>query len=141
MSIVFSIMSFERFFEGQHDKFYFVLRILVGFMFFTHGAQKLFGWFGGQGSVELFSLLGLAGVIESVGGLLIFVGLFTRLAAFIAALEMVIAYFIVHIPISLVPLVNGGEPAVLFFAAFLLLMVHGGKIISLERYLFKKEYF
>lgn len=76
------------------------LRIAAGAAFFSHGAQKLFGWFGGingsGGTVELMSKFGAAGVIELVAGALIAVGLFTRLAAFIASGEMAVAYFWMH---------------------------------------------
>lgn len=76
------------------------LRIAAGLAFFSHGAQKLFGWFGGidgsGGTVELMSKFGAAGVIEVVAGALIAVGLFTRLAAFIASGEMAVAYFWMH---------------------------------------------
>lgn len=76
------------------------LRIAAGLAFFSHGAQKLFGWFGGidgsGGTVELMSKFGAAGVIELIAGALIAVGLFTRLAAFIASGEMAVAYFWMH---------------------------------------------
>lgn len=76
------------------------LRIAAGVAFFSHGAQKLFGWFGGidgsGGTVELMSKFGAAGVIELIAGALIAVGLFTRLAAFIASGEMAVAYFWMH---------------------------------------------
>jgi len=78
------------------DYFYFVFRVLVGLLFLQHGLQKLFGMFGGLGgnSAELFSLMGLAGTIETLGGLGIALGLFTRLWAFFAAIEMLIAYYV-----------------------------------------------
>jgi len=125
----------------NNDYFYAVFRIVVGLMFATHGAQKLLGWFGGinGGSVPLFSLFGVAGVIEFVGGLFIALGLFTRIAAVVASLEMIVAYFRVHIPNGLVPLLNAGEPAVLFFLAFLVIMTMGAKKWSLEKALLKKD--
>ena len=58
--------------KKNHDHLYLVFRLLVGFMFFMHGAQKMFGWFGGKGGVQLVSTMGLAGVVELVGGLAIF---------------------------------------------------------------------
>jgi len=76
------------------------LRIAAGLGFFSHGAQKLFGWFGGVGpdggTVELMSRFGAAGVLEVVLGALIVVGLFTRAAAFLASGEMAVAYFWIH---------------------------------------------
>lgn len=79
-----------------------LLRIAAGLAFWSHGAQKLLGWFGGVGpdggTVELMSRFGVAGVVELVGGTLIVLGLFTRVAAFIASGEMAVAYFIAHVP-------------------------------------------
>jgi putative oxidoreductase len=75
------------------------MRIAVGLAFFSHGGQKLFGWFGGfgeAGTAELMTRFGAAGVIETVAGALITVGLFTRPAAFIASGEMAVAYFWMH---------------------------------------------
>ncbi len=115
-----------------------VFRIFVGLLFMQHGAQKLFGWFGGN-SVGLFSLMGAAGVIEFFGGLLLVVGLFTRPVALIAALEMLVAYFKAHFPSGFIPLMNKGELALLFFACFLVLLVYGANKFSLDALWFKKE--
>jgi putative oxidoreductase len=95
------------------------------------GGQKLFGWFGGQ-PVPLSSLLGLAGIIEIVLGLLITIGLFTSYAAFIASGEMAVAYFIGHFPKSFWPLENAGEPAVLFCFIFLYMATQGSGIWSID---------
>ena len=73
------------------------LRIAAGLTFFSHGASKLFGWFGGGDPVELLSRFGAAGVIEVVAGACLVVGLSTRLAAFIASGEMAVAYFWIHV--------------------------------------------
>src|SRR5215210_740261 len=77
-----------------------LLRIFAGAAYFTHGAQKLFGWFGGFGpggaSAELMSRFGAAGVIETVGGALLVLGLFTPIVAFLASGEMAVAYFWMH---------------------------------------------
>jgi len=72
-----------------------LLRIIVGFTFACHGAQKLFGLFGGMhgATAPMFSLFWFAGVIEFFGGLLIFLGLFTRPVAFLVCGEMAVAYF------------------------------------------------
>jgi putative oxidoreductase len=76
------------------------LRVAAGLAYFSHGAQKIFGWFGGAGpdggTVELASRYGAAGIIEVVGGLLLVFGLFTRPVAFIASGEMAVAYFWAH---------------------------------------------
>ena len=123
------------------DYFYFLFRVVVGVLFLQHGGQKLFGWFGGLGGnpAELIGLMGLAGVIEFFGGLAIILGLFTRLAAVITAAEMVIAYFMVHLPQGPTPLLNQGETALLFFASFLVLLGYGAGKWSLGKMLFKKE--
>ncbi len=99
------------------------LRIVAGYAFLLHGLQKLFGVLGGQ-PVELVSLIGLAALIEAIGGTLIALGLFTRPAAFIASGEMAAAYFMGHVAHEgqfLFPLANRGEPAVLFCFLFLYL--------------------
>jgi len=125
------------------DYFYFVFRVLVGLLFLQHGLQKLFGMFGGLGgqSADLFSLMGLAGVIETLGGLGIALGLFARLWAFFATIEMLTAYFMTHAPNSLIPLVNRGELALLYFASFLVIIAFGARKWSLEKAIFKKEIF
>src|SRR5579864_6331301 len=92
---------------------YAIMRIVVGFMFSCHGAQKLFGVLGGHGLVHE-PMMRVAGVIEFVGGILIIVGFLTRFAAFIASGEMAFGYFTVHAPRSFFPLVNQGELAVLY---------------------------
>ena len=129
--------------NSYKDYLYFVFRVFVGLLFLQHGLQKLFGAFGGVGGqpVELLSLFGLAGLIEFLGGIAIAVGLFTRLAAFISAIEMLVAYFTVHAPNGLIPLVNQGELALLYFATFLVLMVYGAGKWSLEKAIMKKEAF
>jgi len=125
------------------DYFYFVFRVLVGLLFLQHGLQKLFGMFGGLGgnSAELFSLMGLAGIIELLGGLAIALGLFARLAALIAAIELLIAYFMIHVPQGLIPFVNKGELALLYVAVFLAIMAFGSRKWSLEKAILKKEVF
>ena len=128
---------------ANKDYFYFVFRVFVGLLFLQHGLQKLFGMFGGVGGqpVELFSLFGLAGLIEFIAGLAIAFGLFTRLVAFISAIEMLVAYFMAHAKAGLIPLVNQGELALLYFAAFLVLTAYGAGKWSLEKALMKKEFF
>ncbi|PIN79379.1 DoxX family protein [Candidatus Woesearchaeota archaeon CG10_big_fil_rev_8_21_14_0_10_34_8] len=132
---------FESCVKKHGDKIYLVFRIIVGFLFFQHGVQKLFGWFGGS-VVEIGSLIGAAGVIEIVVGLAVLLGLFTRLAALLGGLEMIVAYVMMHSPNGWNPLLNYGEPAVLYFAAFCVLHVYGaGKYLCFEKYILKKENF
>ncbi len=125
--------------KKHKDKLYFIFRVLVGFLFFQHGAQKLFGWFGAQGTVPLFTLFGLAGLIELVGGLLILIGLFTKIVASITALEMLVAYFMAHASKGLIPIINGGELSLLYLAAFLVIVRYGGKVWAVENILIKKK--
>lgn len=126
--------------KSYHNQLYLVFRVLVGLLFAQHGAQKLLGWFNFT-QVDIFSLMGLAGIIELVGGLAIALGLFTRLAAFITALEMLFAYLTAHVTKGFAPILNGGELAVLYFAAFLVLIAYGAKKWGLEKAIFKKEMF
>ncbi len=100
---------------------------MVGFTFSLHGWQKWFGAFGGLGgqTPPLASMLGAAGVIETIGGALIILGLFTRPVAFILAGEMAIGYFRTHAPRGFWPLANGGELAVFYCFFFLWLSAAG----------------
>jgi putative oxidoreductase len=109
---------------------YALLRIIAGLLLACHGAQKLFGMFGGVGpppgaAAPLFSQMGLAGIIEFVGGLLIAVGIFTSPVAFIASGEMAFAYFLAHFPRGFWPIENRGEMAVLNCFLFLYIAAHG----------------
>lgn len=109
-----------------------LLRIVTALFFMQHGAQKLFGWLGGRGPVELFSMMGLAGVLEFFGGLLIVVGLFTRPVAFVLSGQMAVAYFMAHAPQGFWPIQNRGELAALFSFVFLFLAAHGGGGFSID---------
>lgn len=114
-----------------------VLRIVAGALFSVHGMQKLLGWPAGMHTVPLASLLGVGGVIELVGGLLIAVGLFARPAAFLASGEMAVAYFLFHWKFRFtnsawMPLVNKGELAVVYCFLFLFIAAHGPGIASLD---------
>ena len=122
------------------DYAYFIFRVLVGLLFLQHGLQKLFGMFGGKSS-ELFSIMGLAGIIEFLAGISIALGIFARFGAFFAALQMAVAYFMAHAPQGLIPILNMGELALLYFAAFLAIMAFGARRWSLEEAIFKKEFF
>ena len=104
-----------------------LLRIIVGLLFIEHGTAKLFGFPADAevGMVQLFSLLGLSGMLELVGGILLTLGLFTRITAFILSGEMAFAYFIVHAPYSFFPLINRGEPAVFYCFLFLYMAAAG----------------
>ena len=104
-----------------------ILRIMTGLLFLEHGTQKLLGFPPSEHSFPpLFSLMGLQGVLELVGGFLILIGLFTRPVAFILAGNMAVAYFMAHAPRGFFPTLNGGQLAILFCFVFLYLAVAGG---------------
>jgi putative oxidoreductase len=113
-----------------------LLRIGVGLLFMSHGLQKLFGMFGGIGApgatVPLASQMGLAGIIECFGGLLLALGLFTRPVALLMASEMLVAYFQAHFPKGGVPLENGGELPLLYLLVFLFFAANGAGPASLD---------
>jgi putative oxidoreductase len=111
-----------------------VLRIVTALLFIEHGTMKLFGFPAAMegGNVALFSLFGLSAILELVGGALILVGLFTRPVAFLLAGEMAVAYWMVHAPQNVYPILNGGESAILFCFVFLYLVFAGPGALSLD---------
>jgi putative oxidoreductase len=117
------------------------VRIVVGFLFACHGAQKLFGLLGGfgpsGGTAPLFSLMGLAGIIEFLGGLCMMLGWWTGSVAFIASGMMAVAYFQFHWKLqsglAFLPTVNKGELAVLYCFIFLYIACRGGVKWSLDK--------
>lgn len=114
-----------------------LMRIIVGFLFLAHGAQKLLGFPAPSpmGPVALLSLIGVAAALELVGGSLILVGLFTRPTAFVLSGLMAVAYFMAHAPQGFWPLLNKGELAVLYCFVFLYLSAAGGGSLSLDHYI------
>ena len=111
-----------------------VLRIVAAFLFLAHGTQKLFGVPAAEPRqpVELLSLMGLAGVLETLGGLLLLLGLFTGPAALVLAAEMAGAYTMAHMPRGAWPLLNGGELALLYGFAWLYFSAAGPGPWSLD---------
>jgi putative oxidoreductase len=110
-----------------------ILRIIAALIFMEHGTQKLFGFPpSDRPQPELFSLLGLAGVLEFFGGILLVLGLFTRPVAFILSGQMAVAYWMAHAPQSFFPILNGGDAAILYCFVFLYLAVAGGGAWSLD---------
>jgi putative oxidoreductase len=105
-----------------------VLRIVTAVLFLQHGTAKFFGFphVDAFDNMQFASLLGAAGVLEIVGGLLILIGLFTRPVAFILSGFMAVAYFMAHAPQGIYPLLNQGELAVLYCFVFLYLSAAGG---------------
>jgi len=116
--------------ERMAPQVYALMRIVFGLMFMTYGLQK-FGMLGGQ-AVPLASVYGAAAIIEVAAGIMIAVGLLTRAAAFIAAGEMAVAYFMAHQPQGMLPVQNMGMPAVLFCFAFLYVAARGAGIWGID---------
>lgn len=110
---------------------YAFLRIVAGLMFALHGTQKLFGWPGGKAPAAK-AVMQFAGAIELAGGVLIAIGLFASIAAFISSGTMAVAYFWRHAPEGFWPIVNKGELAVLYCFVFLYIAAHGAGIWSVE---------
>jgi len=110
-----------------------VLRIMAALLFMAHGTVKLLGFpDSGRPGPELFSLMGLAGTLELVGGILLVLGLFTRPVAFILSGQMAVAYFMAHAPQNFFPIKNGGESAILFCFVFLYLAAAGAGSWSVD---------
>ena len=122
----------ERVLGRFGPQLYAVMRIVVALLFACHGAQKLFGVLGGQ-QVELASKLGLAGIIELVGGVMIAIGFLTGTAAFIASGEMAYAYFTAHMPRGGAPIQNGGELAALYCFVFLYIASRGAGVWGVDK--------
>jgi putative oxidoreductase len=114
------------------------LRIVAGVLFFSHGAQKLFGWFGGMGpggaTADLATRIGMAGLIEVVAGVGIALGVATRPLAFLASGEMAAAYFLGHVAPrgSLWWWRNGGEVAILYCFVWLYFAAAGAGRFSVD---------
>lgn len=129
-------MSNESFANAWTPKMLGVLRIVTGFLFTAHGTQKVLNFPATEkGAVELFSFMGFAGFLEVVGGILIILGLFTRVTAFVLSGMMAVAYFMAHAPAGFLPIVNKGELAVIYSFVFLYLAFAGGGAFSLDRLL------
>lgn len=113
-----------------------IFRIVIGLLWALHGTAKLFGWPASKSGAVPFGSWPYwwAGVIELVVGVLVALGVFTRIAALIGSGTMAYAYFTAHQPKGLLPIQNGGEPAVLFCFAFLLIAFAGaGAFAVLDR--------
>jgi putative oxidoreductase len=102
-----------------------ITRIVVGLLFLEHGLMKLVGFPAAMGSGSLPPLMLVAGIIEVVGGVLVTLGFYSRLAAFICSGQMAAAYFIAHFPRGIYPALNGGDGAILFCFIFLYLAAAG----------------
>ena len=121
--------------ERWTPRFLALFRIVAGLLFMEHGMAKLLGWphQANFDNLHAFQLLWFAGIIEMVGGALLAVGLFTRCAAFIMSGEMAYAYFTVHAPRGFLPLLNGGDGAILYCFLFFYFFLVGGGLWSIDQ--------
>jgi putative oxidoreductase len=127
-----------------HDVALLLLRVVAGAMLMQHGGQKLFGFPPSAGhpftgAPALFSQMWVAGVLEAFGGLLLLLGLLTRIVGFLLAGELAVAYFTAHAPRGLFPILNMGELAVLYCFVFLFFTAAGGGRYSLDRLIFGRR--
>ena len=121
--------AFMAFFNAQA---YALMRIVVGFLFLCHGAQKLFGFPVPAREGTAVFVTYIAGPIELVGGALVMAGLFTGMAAFLCSGQMAVAYWLMHGTKALFPLQNGGELAAFYCFVLLFISTQGGGIWSLD---------
>jgi putative oxidoreductase len=131
----------ERFLGRYEPHFYALLRIVTGFLFFLHGTQKLFAFPpfpkmcpcpGEEMPIPPQTFLIVVGCMELIFGLMVMLGFFTRLFAFLASGMMAVAYFIGHQPNGILPPSNGGDPAVLFCFIFFYIAARGAGILSID---------
>ncbi len=113
-----------------------ILRIIVGLLILQHGLQKWFGFPPGSKpheGLDYLSLIGFAALLETIGGVLLVLGLFTRPAAFLLSGLMAVAYFMAHAPQGFFPILNKGELAIAYCFVCLFLAIAGGGVWSLDR--------
>lgn len=124
-------MAIHGIFGRFKEPVYSLMRAAFGVLFMFHGAQKLFGVLGRDQAETL--LMWVAGVVEFFGGFAVAIGLFTHIAAFLCAGEMLVAYLISHAPRAVLPIENRGELALLYLFGFLLIAARGGGKWSADR--------
>ena len=116
-----------------------VLRIITGFLFLWHGSQKLFNYPSKEGFTAATGLILVAGVLELGGGVLFLIGLLTRPVAFLLCGLMAVAYFMAHASGGFLPIVNKGEPAVVYCFVFFYFIFSGGGAWSLDNLIRKRD--
>ncbi|MFM9903584.1 MAG: DoxX family protein [Pyrinomonadaceae bacterium] len=118
---------------GRYSAYiYAIFRIVFGFMFMLHGTQKMLGWPPAKQPGMAEGIILAAGIIELVCGFLIMIGFFSSIAAFLASGTMAVAYFMVHQPGGALPIMNGGELAVVYCFAFLYIASRGSGALSVD---------
>jgi putative oxidoreductase len=130
-------MKTKLFLSRYESEVYSALRLIAGFLFLWHGSQKLFDFPHAAHVIPLYIVL-IAGPIEFFGGLMVMVGFWTRWAAFICSGEMAYAYWTAHGSHALLPLLNGGELAMIYCFLFLFISAHGSGKFSVDHLLEKK---
>jgi putative oxidoreductase len=132
----------QKFVKGREDVIYLVFRVLIGGMFMQHGAQKILGAFGSE-PAAMFSLFWIGGLVELIGGAAVLLGILTRLAALLSTIQMLVAYFMFHATFAsidgLIPVLNKGELALVYFVSFLVIFTWGAGKWSLEKMVTKKD--
>ncbi len=134
MNFLNGIKESGKFLDGYKKCGYTLLRIVSGYMFMLHGTQKLLDFPNPFPWGELSLLTGVGGGIEMIGGALILVGLFTRMAAFICSGQMAVAYWMFHAPEAnpIFPILNGGDLAIMYSFVFLYIACRGAGIWSID---------
>jgi putative oxidoreductase len=124
----------DNFYQTWAPRVLSALRVVTALLFMEHGTAKLFGFpqVTDFANLELASLLGVSGILEFVGGVLMLVGLFTRATAFVLCGMMAVAYFLAHAQMGFFPLLNQGELAILYCFVFLYFSVAGGGSWSID---------
>jgi putative oxidoreductase len=117
----------------------YVPSIMTALLFLQHGLSKYFGFPQAMDPFPMFSLIWFAALIELLGGILVTLGLFTRIAAFIMAGQMAVGYFLFHAPKSFFPILNHGDAAILYCFIFLYLVFAGAGPLSLDVLLWKRR--
>ena len=129
----------DRWLGKYSEWIYAIMRIVIGFLFACHGAQKLFGVLGSQGRAT-GGLMTVGGIIEFGGGVLVALGLWAGYAAFLASGMMAVAYFMAHAPGGFWPILNHGELAVAYCFVFLFIASKGSGRLSLEKLMRKSRF-
>jgi putative oxidoreductase len=122
----------ERFLGKYEPYLYGILRIIAGFLLVAHGTQKMLGFPPPKQPMALNGMLMVSGVIELIGGLMILLGLFAGIAAFIASGMLAVAYFFVHAPNGFFTILKGGELAVIYCLVLLYIASRGSGLLSID---------
>jgi putative oxidoreductase len=131
-------MNSTMFISKYETQIYAIFRLIAGFLFLWHGSQKLFGFPPAGHEMPSYIML-IAGPIEFFGGLLIMIGLWTHWVAFICSGEMAFAYWSVHGTHAVLPVMNGGELAIIYCFLFLFIASKGSGEFSLNHFLEKRR--